>query len=107
MLTEGKEDAQTPAISTEALAAAAGLDRIGETFDSSEALELAGSIALGEVAGGNQVDWEGAPVTALLAQYSDRDHFAVFYDRGAADLYRDFLAGALGGEAPGVVRVED
>ena len=48
----------------------------------------------------NLIDWAGNPITGGLAQYAERDHFAVFDSNSAAKLVYDFLASALEDNPP-------
>jgi len=95
LLTEGLLDEQTPSRTTEALGAAGGLPVLDPVANISTAHSLLGLTEQALPASGNQTGWDGEPVTVGLAQYAERDHFAVFDSKTAAKLVYDFLASAL------------
>jgi hypothetical protein len=95
LLTEGLLDEQTPSRTTEALGAAGGLPLLDPVAHVSTAHALLGLEEQALPASNNQVGWDGEGVTVGLAQYAERDHFAVFDSKTAAKLVYDFLASAL------------
>jgi pimeloyl-ACP methyl ester carboxylesterase len=98
VLTEGLLDAATPSVTTEALAAAARVPIVGEPATDPEALELRG-LGVDELpTEGNALDWNGDPITAGLGQFEDNDHYAIYQNRDALQLYRDMIVSALDGE---------
>lgn len=99
LLTEGLHDEATPPDATEALAAAARVPIVGEPATAPLALDLRGLVPLDLPVSGGSVDWEGAAITAGLAQFPDDDHYAIYDNGTARRMYRDFLASALEGEA--------
>ncbi|MDP2310086.1 MAG: hypothetical protein Q8P18_28980 [Pseudomonadota bacterium] len=99
VLTEGLADAATPSVTTEALAAAGRVPVVGPAATSPEAFDLRGLDSKDLPTFGNAVDWDRAAITAGLGQYPDDDHFAIYDNRDARKLYRDFLVTALNGEA--------
>ncbi|MDP2311835.1 MAG: hypothetical protein Q8P41_02950 [Pseudomonadota bacterium] len=99
VLTEGLEDAATPSLTTEALAASGRVPIVGTAATSPESQQLRGLSAQDLPASDNATDWDGAPITAGLGQYPDDGHFAIYNNRDAKQLYRDFLVTALDGGA--------
>jgi hypothetical protein len=80
------------------LGAAGGLPILDPAAHVSEAHALLGIDHQALPAVNNTMAWDGDPITAGLAQYADRDHFAVFDSKSAAKLVYDFLASAIEGE---------
>lgn len=97
LLTEGLLDAATPSVTTEALAAAAHMPIVGDPATDPEALDLRDLSPDGLPTADNADDWNGDAITAGLGQFPDQDHYAIYYDRDARQLYRDFLVSALDG----------
>jgi pimeloyl-ACP methyl ester carboxylesterase len=98
LMFEGMHDKHTPPITTEALAAAAGVPVVLPEASLSEANQV---LKIGTVQAPvvDNVEARGdLPVTAGLAQYPDQDHFAIHHDRAAQRLYRDFLKSLAAGE---------
>jgi pimeloyl-ACP methyl ester carboxylesterase len=98
LLTEGLLDEQTPSMTSEALGAAGGLPILEPAAHVSEAHALLGIGHQALPAVNNAMAWDGDPITVGLAQYAERDHFAVFDSKTAARLVYDFLASAIEGE---------
>jgi hypothetical protein len=101
LLTEGLQDAYTPSVTVEALASAARIPIVGTVASTSEAMRVLGLDAVPLPASANARDWNGDGVTAGLAQFPDDGHYAIYYNRDARTMYRDFLASALDG-APAI-----
>ena len=99
LLTEGLHDQATPSVTTEALAAAARVPIVGDPSTSPEALTLRGLAPIPLPTSGNVLGWDGAFITAGLGQFPDQDHYAIYQDKAARRLYRDFLVTALDGDA--------
>ncbi len=97
LLTEGMLDDYTPSVTSEALAAAARLPVLGEPAFRPESFDLRGLAVDVLPTAGNATDWNGAPITAGLAQYAADGHFAIYDNRDATRLYREFLSSALSG----------
>lgn len=95
LLTEGLHDQATPSVTTEALAAAGRVPIVGEAATDPEALALRGLSPLALPATLNAQGWDGSEVTAGLGQFPDQDHFAIYQDKDARRLFRDFLATGL------------
>ena len=98
LMFEGLLDEHTPPMTTEALAASAGvpvLQPVSAVSDAARILKLDDQPV---PASGNTTAWDGTPLTLGLAQYPDQDHFAIHNDPDAANLYRDFLASVIAGE---------
>ncbi len=98
VLTEGLHDAATPSVTTEALAAAARVPIVGDAATDPEGLALRGLSPDDLPTEGNAVGWDGDPVTAGLGQFPDDDHYAIYDNRDALQLYRELLVTALAGE---------
>lgn len=99
VLTEGLADAATPSVTTEALAAAGRVPVVGPAATSPAAFDLRGLDSESLPTSHNATDWNRAAITAGLGQYPDDDHYAIYDNRDAKRLYRDFLVTALDGEA--------
>ncbi|MFZ5481412.1 MAG: hypothetical protein ACOZNI_31920 [Myxococcota bacterium] len=97
LLTEGVEDEMTPADTSEALAVAARVPIVGEPAREPDAMKLRALEPIALPTEGNARDWDDAPITAGLGQFEDVGHFAIYEDRDAKQLYRDFLVSALDG----------
>ena len=97
VVTEGLHDEATPSVTTEALAAAARLPIVGDAATEPVALELRGLDSFDFPASDNVRDWNGDARTAGLGQFPDDGHFAVYDNRKALRLYRDFIVSALDG----------
>ena len=97
VLTEGLDDAATPSVTTEALAAAARVPIVGAPATSPDGLDLRGLDAEDLPTEDNAVDWNEDAITAGLGQYAGYNHYAIYYSRDAKQLYRDFLVSALDG----------
>ena len=98
-MTEGMLDEHTPPMTTEALAAAAGIPVLAPASNLSDAHLAQGLDENPRPAQNNRPAWDGTRVTAGLAQFSNRDHFAVFEDEDAAEMYGAFLQEATEGQA--------
>ena len=98
LMTEGLLDEHTPPVTTEALAAAAGLPLVEPLARVPEIYSLLGIGSTPTPSTSEQRAWDDTPITAGLAQFPDNDHFAVFDNRDAALLYQAFLRTATDGE---------
>ncbi len=94
-MTEGLLDAYTPAVTAEALAAAGRLPIVGDAATTPEAMTLRGLTPLALPSQDNATDWDGAPITAGIAQFPDDGHYAVYNNPSAKRFYRDFLTSVL------------
>ncbi|MCP4806958.1 MAG: hypothetical protein GY913_18175 [Proteobacteria bacterium] len=91
LMFEGLQDIHTPPITTEALAAAAGVPVIEPAVSVNDANNVTGIGTVEAPFYQNVSTRMDQTTTAGLAQYEDQDHFAI-YDLGAAQkLYRNFL----------------
>ncbi|MFT7624901.1 MAG: hypothetical protein ACI9WU_004092, partial [Myxococcota bacterium] len=90
LITEGTQDAQTPGITTDNLAAAAEIPILAPAAQQSEAHGVLGLAPISKPVSENYVfgDRKG---TAVLAQFSNADHFAVFDEISAVKLYTGFF----------------
>lgn len=91
LVTEGLLDEYTPPITTESLAAAAGLDVAAPVLVESDGMRLAGVTELPLPIAGNAQTTAGALVTAALYQESGHGHFLIYDSSKAAKRYADFL----------------
>jgi len=95
LMTEGMFDVQTPPDTAEALAAAGRLPILSPTAHLSTAHSLFEDGVDTMPAMSNRDTYGASKVTAGLAQFSDDDHFVIFRNEEAADLYLNFLSTAL------------
>jgi pimeloyl-ACP methyl ester carboxylesterase len=99
LLTEGLVDAYTPADTTEALAVAGRVPIVGAAAHEPDAMKLR-SLEPSELpTADNVLDWNDAPITAGLGQFEEDGHYAIYENREAKRMYRDYLATALDGKA--------
>lgn len=99
LLTSGLLDEQTPHRTAEALAAAAQLPQLAPGANEPDGLRLRQLAPVLPPLDGNAIAWDGTPVTGAFSQWADEDHYAVFYNRDLAEIYRNFLASASEGHA--------
>lgn len=97
LLTSGHYDAQTPYRTADALAAAGRLPLVEPDVTSPDSIFLRGLSVLSAPVATNTVGFDGDDVTAALSQWDDADHYVLFVEEEAADMYRDFLASAAEG----------
>ena len=95
LMTEGMFDLQTPPDTAEALAAAGRLPVLSPAVHLSTAHSLFKNSVDTMPAMSNKESYDQSQVTAGLVQFSEDDHFAIFRNDEAADLYLNFLATAL------------
>jgi hypothetical protein len=100
LLSEGLEDAQTPSVTTEALAAAGRVPILAPAATEPEALLLRGLEVASRPNSGNVVAYDGSAVTTGLSQYAGYDHFTVFENADAATLFLTFLTTAASEAVP-------
>jgi len=93
LLTEGVLDKQTPADTSEALAAAIGLDVLAPKVNLNDAMIANGTKVLTAPVQ-NNVHRNGFDVTGVVSQWAGLDHFAIFTTEKVAKLYTWFLLGA-------------
>lgn len=97
LLTSGQHDVQTHHETAEALAAAAGLNQVQPAWNAPDGLVLRGLEPLRGPVSDNVIGFDGQPVTGVLSQWEDGDHFVVFQDSDASGMVRDFLETAIDG----------
>ncbi|MBM4346177.1 MAG: hypothetical protein FJ100_22615 [Deltaproteobacteria bacterium] len=103
LLTEGLLDKQTPSATTEALAAAIGLDVLEPVVHLNDALKVRKAQVLASPVQGNLFK-NGFGVTGVVSQWDGKDHFVIFTTPQAAGLYAEFLnSTAATGEATAVL----
>lgn len=98
--TEGTIDQFTPPQTIEALAGVAGLPILDPVAQSSEVARMRDLVGEPLPAMANLSGWDGEAVTGGLMQYPDQDHFVIFDDANAADLYQQFLVSSREQDAP-------
>ncbi|MDH5491937.1 MAG: hypothetical protein OEY14_08280 [Myxococcales bacterium] len=94
-MTEGTNDAATPPRTIEALAAAAGIPRVGPEVRSSLGLELAALPTQPVPATENLLLASGDRVTAGLYQWAGGSHFVIYTEPEAQRQYVEFFRTAL------------
>jgi hypothetical protein len=100
LMTEGRNDKQTPPATAEALAAAGRLPIITPAAHISDAHQLLEDAFDSAPTFANRKAWTGRRVTAGLVQFRDEDHFTIFNNAEAANLYTKFLSTALNENYP-------
>ncbi len=90
LLTEGLLDAATPADTSEALAAAIGLDVLSPKVRLNDAMKVKGTLELASPAQDN-LKRNGFAITGVVSQWAKLDHFAIFTSSKVAELYTGFL----------------
>jgi hypothetical protein len=100
--SEGMLDLYTIPIQTEALSSAAGCMLMTPVASAVEAMDLRGLTPLDPPVSGNAQDPNGEPVTAVLVQYPNDGHFAVFDNPTAKSHYTGFLDTMMHQEIPSV-----
>jgi pimeloyl-ACP methyl ester carboxylesterase len=91
LLTEGTLDEQTPALTTDNLAAAARIPILKDTAQESVAHTLLGMQPVTPPIVGNWSTRPNVYGTSLLARFKDDDHFAIFSNTAAYVVYMAFL----------------
>lgn len=91
LVTEGRQDAATPSVTTEAMAAAAGLPLLAPPVNVGLGLELRGVPIVGAPVGSLLASATGAPSTGLLAQFDGYGHYVAFDCPPAAALWASML----------------
>jgi hypothetical protein len=100
--SEGMLDLYTIPIQTEALSAAGGCMLMTPVASAVEAMDLRGLTPLSPPVSGNAQGPNGEPVTAVLVQYPNNGHFAVFDNPTAKSHYTGFLDTLLHQDLPSV-----
>lgn len=98
LMFEGMLDVHTPPITSEALAAAAGVPIMEPSVSVNDANRVLGIGTVVAPANFNVETRSDGWTTAGLAQYEDQDHFAINDLAAAQRLYRDFLASVVAGD---------
>lgn len=100
--SEGLLDEYCPPDQTEALATAAGASLMQPVSRPVPAMDLAGRPALAPPVRGNASSPAGASLTAVLVQYPQDGHFAVFDNAAARGHYTQFLQSLFADPPPSV-----
>jgi hypothetical protein len=91
--TSGLNDTFSPPRTHGALAASFELPLADPVAEPISVLGLLGSKSVGSThVEGNLNTDDGEPLTAALVQFEDQDHFAVFFDADAQNMFTDFFA---------------
>lgn len=91
LLTSGRNDAQTPHRTAEAMAAAARMPILAPGMNQPIAHDLADLATQTGPLTENVTAWDGSPRTSALSQWANDDHWAIFDNAEAAKQYRHFL----------------
>ena len=94
LMTEGLHDEQTPSATAETLAASMRLGVVEPAAHYSDGMALLELPVWKTPVHNNRSDGDQT-WTAVLAQYPNNDHFAVFQNESAARRYADFLEGVV------------
>lgn len=103
-MTEGTEDALSPAVGADAVAAAAGIPLLNPVANASEAHALKGLFAVDMPVNSNLLSTTGQFVTGALRQFAGGDHWVALEDRGAISIWRGFFKAFREGEIPTIQR---
>jgi len=95
LLTSGRFDEQTDHETAEALAIAARMPQIAPTWSTPFGFGLRGLSPVPSPARDTVQGFDGVARTAGFSQWADGDHFVIFRDARARDMYGRFLATAL------------
>ncbi|MBR57222.1 MAG: hypothetical protein CMH54_04105 [Myxococcales bacterium] len=99
LMTQGLEDLQTPPTTAEALAIAAGIPVVDPPVTDILGLEILGIEPLTLPASNNIVAEDGTSSSAVMFQFENFDHFAVFHpSSGAIPAYQSFFKSLVDGE---------
>ncbi len=97
LMTEGLEDTFTPPVSIEALATSGRIPIVGTMRAEPPGFDLRDLGAESLPTEANVTGWDDSSLTAGMAQFAGQGHFAIYDDRDAKDLYKDFLESAAAG----------
>jgi pimeloyl-ACP methyl ester carboxylesterase len=100
--SEGLHDAMTMPKQIENLAAVSGCALMKPVTREFESMLLRGVTPLDPPVSGNASGPAGQPVTAVLAQYPDDGHYAIFDNPDAIRHYTDFMESLMYSEVPSV-----
>jgi len=90
LMTEGRKDEASVAPTAEALAASMGLAILHPAANLNQAA-VAMKLPVLKLPVTNNLTFGAHKVTGLLVQYPAGDHFVIFKDSEAADMYADFM----------------
>jgi hypothetical protein len=97
LLTSGRFDAQTDHETAEALAIAGRLTQVRPSWNTPYGFGLRGLTPVAGPARDTITGFDGVTRTAGFSQWEDGDHFVLFEDGDARDMYGRFLRGAFDG----------
>ncbi len=100
LMTTGLLDEHTPSVTSQLLAGAAGLPVLDPVAESQEVQELFGLLGQAVPCRDNLRSWEGQAISGALAEFPEADHFPIFDDEQAIDLYALFLETAVFEDSP-------
>ena len=99
-MTEGTLDAASPAVGTDALAAAGGLPVIEPVANYADAFRLRGLAPVTMPVNSNLISDTGQLITAGLRQFEGGDHWVALTDPIAQQIWRGFLRAFRDGDIP-------
>jgi pimeloyl-ACP methyl ester carboxylesterase len=103
-MTEGTEDAASPAVGADAVAAAAGLPLLNPVVNPSLAHRLKGLEPVDMPVNSNLVSTTGALITGAIRQYEGGDHFVALTNEEAKQTWRGFFRAFREGDIPTIQR---
>lgn len=103
-MTEGTDDALSPAVGADAVAAAAGIPLLNPVAQASEAHALKGLFAVDMPVNSNLLSSTGQFVTGALRQFAGGDHWVALEDPLAISIWRGFFRAFREGEIPTIQR---
>jgi len=103
-MTEGTDDALSPAVGADAVAAAAGLPLLNPVAVASPAHALKGLFAVDMPVNSNLLSTTGELVTGALRQFAGGDHWVALEQRDAIEIWRGFFRAFREGTVPTIQR---
>lgn len=97
LLTSGALDEQTDHETAEALAIAGRLPQMSPAWNAPDGFALRGLSPAPSPATHNLTGWDGAPRTGGLSQWEEGDHFVIFRERRATNMWQRFVRTSLEG----------
>lgn len=103
-MTEGTEDALSPAVGADAVAAAAGIPLLNPVAAESPAHALKGLAPVSMPVAANLVSTTGQVVTGGLRQFAGGDHWVALTSREAIEIWRGFFRAFGLYDVPAIMR---
>jgi len=104
LMTEGTDDALSPAVGADAVAAAAGIPLLNPVAAESPAHALKGLFAVDMPVNSNLLSTTGELVTGALRQFAGGDHWVALENRDAIEIWRGFFRAFREGTVPTIQR---